>query len=110
MLGLESTPPPSAGDEIKPSASGSRLALRHMLIIFERVAFTLFSVGVSILVPEFSSVMAFLGSFSAFVICVIGPILAKMMLSRRAEMLDTVILSIATVMAVWGTLAAFWSS
>jgi solute carrier family 32 (vesicular inhibitory amino acid transporter) len=109
MLGLESIPPlPSTGDA-KPAAHDSRLALKRMLTMFERVAFTLLSVGVSILVPEFSAVMAFLGSFSAFVICVIGPILAKMMLSRRVDILDTIILSIAIVMAIWGTVAAFWS-
>ena len=72
-----------------------------------RVFTTLLSVVVSIAVPEFESVMAFLGSFSAFFICVIGPICAKMAIDGRARPFDWIILVIAIVMAAWGTAVAF---
>jgi len=66
-------------------------------------------VAVSILVPEFSSVMAFLGSFSAFMLCVIGPVSAKSALAGRWSVWDVLLLVVAVIMAVWGTVAAFWS-
>jgi vesicular inhibitory amino acid transporter len=108
MFGLESIPP-LVGDDTKSSAWRAQLTFKRIMTVVERVTFTLLSVGVSILVPEFSSMMAFLGSFSAFVICVIGPISAKMVLADRIELLDALILVVASVMAVWGTVAAFWS-
>lgn len=51
--------------------------------------------------------MAFLGSFSAFVLCVIGPICAKIALEGRCGVFDGAIVALAVVMAVWGTGAAF---
>lgn len=66
--------------------------------------------AVSILIPEFSSVMAFLGSFSAFMLCVIGPISAKSALAGRWGVLDVLLLIVAVIMAVWGTVAPFWST
>lgn len=83
--------------------------VRQILTVAERSMFTVVSVAVSILVPEFSSMMAFLGSFSAFLICVIGPVFAKVMLAGHCGVWDGFILAIAVVMAVWGTGAAFWS-
>jgi len=65
------------------------------------------SIAVSIAIPEFSTVMAFLGSFSAFTICIIGPISAHIKLNG-ARWWDTGILFIACIMAIWGTCAAFW--
>jgi vesicular inhibitory amino acid transporter len=53
--------------------------------------------------------MAFLGSFSAFMICVIGPISAKIALEGRCKSVDALLLAIAIVMATWGTIAAFWT-
>lgn len=82
MLGLEPRAPPTAPDDhtAKPRTltihghlpNEARLNLRRAGVIIERVVFTALSVGVSIAVPEFSSMMAFIGSFSAFLICVIG--------------------------------------
>jgi vesicular inhibitory amino acid transporter len=117
MLGLQTDIPSSFPDHFtKPKAfsidsdvQGDRhLTLKRILTVVERVVFTLLSVGVSILLPEFSSTMAFLGSFSAFIICVIGPISAKVALAGRIGALDAIFLATASVMATWGTVAAFW--
>lgn len=51
--------------------------------------------------------MAFLGSFSAFVLCVIGPIAAKVAIEGRCGFFDGFVMVLAIVMAVWGTGAAF---
>ena len=66
MLGLETINPPSSPEDdlkISVSATGknltSHLNFKRILTAIERIAFTFLSVGVSILVPEFSSVMAF---------------------------------------------------
>jgi vesicular inhibitory amino acid transporter len=117
MLGLEATPPPSFPDDdvkVFVSTTGykltSHLNFKRFLIVIERIVFTLLSVGVSILIPEFSSVMAFLGSFSAFMLCVIGPVSAKIALAGRCGVWDALWLTIAIVMAIWGTFAALSSS
>jgi vesicular inhibitory amino acid transporter len=117
MLGLETTNPPSfPEDDLKVhiSTTGqnptSYLNIKCILTVIERIAFTFLSVGVSILVPEFSSVMAFLGSFSAFMLCVIGPVAAKSAIVGRWGVWDALLLVVAIVMAVWGTFAAFWST
>jgi vesicular inhibitory amino acid transporter len=75
--------------------------------VIQRVLVTVLSILFSILVPEFSSVMAFLGSFSAFVLCVIGPIVAKIMLSGRCGVFDLLILVLGIIKVFWGTTAAF---
>jgi vesicular inhibitory amino acid transporter len=117
MLGLETTPPPSSPEDsakaplaIIGSKRTRHPTLKRFFIIIERIAFTLLSVGVSIVIPEFSSAMAFLGSFSAFIICVIGPVYAKSALAGRWEAWDVLLWVVAIVMAVWGTAAAFMSS
>lgn len=51
--------------------------------------------------------MAFVGSFSAFVLCVIGPVAAKMALTHRYEAKDVCLMIFAVGSAVWGTIAAF---
>lgn len=86
------------------------LALKKFLTIVERAVFAMVSVGASILVPEFSSMMAFLGSFSAFLLCVIGPVSAKVALSGRCSLWDGLLFVTAVIMAVWGTAAALWST
>lgn len=84
------------------------LTLKGLLKVCQRLAITVLAVTVSSLVPEFSSMMAFLGSFSAFLICVVGPIAAKIRLEGKCSIFDGTILSIAIVMAIWGTTVAFW--
>ncbi|KAF8481230.1 transmembrane amino acid transporter protein-domain-containing protein [Russula ochroleuca] len=84
-------------------------SLRRVLIACERISIVCLTVVVSILVPNFGTVMAILGSFSVFVLCVIGPIAAKMSLGDTT-IVDVVILTSSIVMALWGTVAAFWST
>jgi len=112
MLGIDNHAPLQGG--IKPQLD-TQLSTAHRLLnrtffIVERISVPALSILVSILVPEFSSLMAFLGSFSAFMICVIGPISAKIALEGRCSLVDASFLAIATVMATWGTLAAFWTA
>jgi vesicular inhibitory amino acid transporter len=99
---------------VKPSPdtqpSTTQQLLNRILFIAERVSIPVLSITVSILVPEFSSLMAFLGSFSAFMICVIGPISAKIALEGRCGFIDASLLGIAILMATWGTSAAFWTA
>jgi vesicular inhibitory amino acid transporter len=85
-------------------------SLRRVLIICERIGLVCLAVAVSILVPDFGTIMAILGSFSVFVLCVIGPIVAKMSLEGEAKIVDVVILTSSIVMALWGTTAGFWST
>jgi solute carrier family 32 (vesicular inhibitory amino acid transporter) len=86
------------------------LISKRVLIICERIGLVCLAVTVSILVPNFGTIMAILGSFSVFVLCVIGPILAKISLEGKATIVDVVILTSSIAMALWGTLAAFWST
>ena len=100
-----------------PSAPASASApttppgqLKQTLITAERVALTLLSVAVSVLVPEFASVMAVLGSTFSFVLCIIGPVCAKGALAggvRRCGAWDAIVLAVSGGMAVWGTVCAF---
>ncbi|OCH96489.1 hypothetical protein OBBRIDRAFT_6015 [Obba rivulosa] len=118
ILGIDATSRP-ADDAVNPSAPDvddnvpsygkARFALKHALTVMERTVFTLLSTTVSILVPEFGSMMAFLGAFSAFIICVIGPVSAQIALTGRCTLWDAFLLASGVVMASWGTFAAFWS-
>lgn len=85
-------------------------SLGRVLIACERIGFVCLTVAVSILVPNFGTIMAILGSFSVFALCVIGPIAAKMSLEGEATIVDVVILASSIGMALWGTVAAFWST
>ena len=85
-------------------------SLKRVLMICERIGLVCLAVAVSILVPDFGTIMAILGSFSVFVLCVIGPIAAKMSLEGEVKKVDMVILASSIVMALWGTVAAFWST
>jgi vesicular inhibitory amino acid transporter len=111
MLSLEAgfshSPNERKPDLIHKPPSASTETTRHILVVVERTLLTLLSVTVSILVPDFSSMMAFLGSFSAFIICIIGPISAKVALTGRCGLFDAFVLFLGCVMAVWGTVAAF---
>ncbi|KAL1952046.1 hypothetical protein VTO73DRAFT_1195 [Trametes versicolor] len=99
----------------------SPLAVKAALIALERSVLTLLAVAISILVPEFASVMAVLGSTFSFVLCVIGPVSAKIALAgvgvaagggvggwwRRCGWWDGLLLVVSASMAVWGTVCAF---
>ncbi|KAH7915370.1 transmembrane amino acid transporter protein-domain-containing protein [Hygrophoropsis aurantiaca] len=109
-LGLEARIPENGSMLTKDVATTRNRVFKHGLIAVERIILLLLCIAVSILVPEFSSLMAFLGSFSAFVICVIGPISAKIALAGRCGHLDAALLFTAGIMAMWGTVAAFWTA
>ncbi|KAI0651771.1 transmembrane amino acid transporter protein-domain-containing protein [Trametes meyenii] len=94
-------------------------SLKTTLVALERTVLACLAVAVSILVPEFASVMAVLGSTFSFVLCVIGPVLAKVALRAdaarggwfgRCGVWDGLLLVISTAMAVWGTVCAFESA
>ncbi|KAF8523144.1 transmembrane amino acid transporter protein-domain-containing protein [Hysterangium stoloniferum] len=114
-LGIDNTAmPPSASRPASPTTKSAavletslRTTSRPLLLIIERSCVTLLAVGVSIMIPEFSTMMAFLGSFSAFVICVIGPISAKVAIERKCSIFDGVLLGMCCIFTVWGTVAAF---
>lgn len=83
---------------------------RHgLFMVVERTLFTLCSVTVSILLPDFSSMMAFLGAFTSFLLCVIGPVSAKAALTGQCTLWDGFLIVSGVVMATWGTIASFWS-
>jgi len=94
FLGVETT----SGQGFHLNASPLRILVRAMIATA--------AVGISISIPEFSSVMAFLGSFSAFTICIIGPVSAHMRLNG-ARWWEVGILLVACIMAIWGTAASF---
>ncbi|KAJ6627226.1 transmembrane amino acid transporter protein-domain-containing protein [Mycena sp. CBHHK59/15] len=89
------------------TALDSRGNMKRSLRIFQRIFITWLSVMVSILVPGFSEILAFLGCSSAFLLCVIGPVAAKVSISGRCRVYDGVIMTLALLMAVWGTIALF---
>ncbi|KAJ6513544.1 transmembrane amino acid transporter protein-domain-containing protein [Mycena vulgaris] len=105
LLGIDS--PVGSPEELAAKLSApqqgarSRVTLKAILGVLQRVVVTLLSV------TQFSAAMAFLGSFSAFVLCVIGPIAAKVAINGRCGVFDGVVMALAVVMGVWGTGAAF---
>ncbi|TFY68341.1 hypothetical protein EVJ58_g1054 [Rhodofomes roseus] len=100
---------PSQDPEAARSTSKRHRARHGALTAVERALFTLCSVAVSIFVPDFSAMMAFLGAFSSFLLCVIGPVSAKIALAGRCGWWDGFLLVSGIIMATWGTIASFWS-
>ena len=94
----------------KSPAIWTRRSVRRLLVVFERISIVCLAVTVSILVPDFATIMAIVGSFSVFALCVIGPIAAKISLIGETTVVDVMILTTSIVMAVWGTATAFWST
>ncbi len=86
------------------------MSRKRILGNIQRVVVTFLAVGVSIAVPDFSAVMSFLGSVSAFLICVIGPLAANIAITGKWSVFDGIVLVSATIMAIWGTGAAFRSA
>lgn len=77
---------------------------------FLRILLTISTVAVSMVFPQFSAVMAFMGSFSAFMINFVGPVAAKVVLQGRCGILDGAVIAVSLVMTVWGTYAAFFAT
>ncbi|KAG6842515.1 hypothetical protein C0991_000041 [Blastosporella zonata] len=86
---------------------GSHVTLKRIYAISQRLTMTFLSVMVSILLPDFGAMMAFLGAFAAFLLCIIGPISAKVALAGRCNLTDGILLTVGVAMAIWGTAAAF---
>jgi vesicular inhibitory amino acid transporter len=82
LLGLEERLPPTAPDDHAAfprtltlhghSPDVERLGLKRAGVVIERVVFTLASIAVSICIPQFHIMMAFIGSVAAFLLCIIG--------------------------------------
>ncbi|KAG8856309.1 hypothetical protein FRB96_006460 [Tulasnella sp. 330] len=104
--GYSSCPP----DEflISPTANDIASANRRKAVfrMVTRTVMTVAVVLVAIYIPDFSTMMAFLGAFSAFTLCVIGPLAAKMSLERKIGVFDVLMLLVAVVMATWATYIA----
>ncbi|PFH54636.1 hypothetical protein AMATHDRAFT_134903 [Amanita thiersii Skay4041] len=94
-------------DNITKSNDGTfdndKLFLKRCLTAFQRILLTIMTVIVSIAVPQFSAVMAFLGSVSAFMINIVGPVAVKVAMQRYCGVFDGAILVIGVAMAIWGT-------
>lgn len=69
-------PPPPAKESAK---------IRHIRYFLLRPLLTALCVLLAVLIPEFDRVLAFLGSASAFVICVILPVGAYLISGRKGE-------------------------
>jgi vesicular inhibitory amino acid transporter len=110
-----SSPPHKQDHSEQPISSAHPLILstpaiekrKSILRATERIALAIAVVVVAILFPDFGAVMAFLGAFSAFMLCVIGPICAKAALERHMGIVDRVLLVIAVGMAAAGTWVSF---
>ena len=95
-------------DGLSVAPKGSQFGRwKRFLAVIQRIVVTTLSIAVSIMIPEFSSMMAFVGSFSAFMISIVGPVVAKVVIDRKCGCLDAFIIIVGTIMAVWGTVAAF---
>lgn len=77
--------------------------------IIQRMLMTVLAVAVSIALPEFSSMVGILGSLFSFLLCVIGPISAKIVVEKRYTRWDILILSIGVAMASWGTFSVLYT-
>jgi len=114
LLGIGASDLSSSKQEVRKTSGylrrASSLAMKQTFVAVERITLVVLAVGASILFPDFSSLMAVLGSSSASIICIIGPISAKVAMERRCTVLDAALLLVFAVMAVWGTAAAFWST
>jgi len=100
----------SKPDTLDVAPQNSHCGQKRALGIIQRVSLTCLAIYVSINVPEFSSMMAFLGSFSAFMLSIVGPVLAKIAIRKEWSWFDAAIILVGTVMALWGTGAAFVSA
>ncbi|TBU48398.1 transmembrane amino acid transporter protein-domain-containing protein [Dichomitus squalens] len=96
-----------AGSDLAPSAAAPAAhKTKAVLVAVERMVLALLAVAVSILVPQFASVMAVLGATFSFLLCIIGPLAAQIALRGRNAR-DGALLAVAVGMALWGTFCAF---
>ncbi|KZO96226.1 hypothetical protein CALVIDRAFT_515013 [Calocera viscosa TUFC12733] len=114
LLGLHDTPVggdphghPAPSSEVKPTSGHRRLTRKTAYIVLSRLVLSLLIVLTAILIPSFSIAMSFLGAFSAFLLCVIGPVCAKCAVEGRWKWYDVGILVMGCLMALTGTVAGF---
>ncbi|GAA5905724.1 hypothetical protein JCM8208_000878 [Rhodotorula glutinis] len=80
---LSTSPSPTRRVLVAAAAAERRIhRVRYYLL---RPAASLLCVGLAIAIPEFDRVLAFLGSASAFVICVIGPVGAYLIVGAQGK-------------------------
>lgn len=89
------------------ATQGSHVFLKRFFAVTQRVVMAMLSVTISILVPDFGAMMALLGSFAAFALCLIGPLSAKVALTGHCSMKDGMLLAVGVIMAIWGMVATF---
>ncbi|GAA5922690.1 hypothetical protein JCM3775_006101 [Rhodotorula graminis] len=80
---LSTSPSPTRRVLVAAAAAERRIhRVRYYLL---RPAASILCVGLAIAIPEFDRVLAFLGSASAFVICVIGPVGAYLIVGAQGK-------------------------
>lgn len=83
---ISTSPSPSRRTHALLAAAAAQEARVHRVRYYVlRPVATLFCVGLAIAIPEFDRVLAFLGSASAFVICVIGPVGAYLIVGAQGS-------------------------
>lgn len=91
---------------------GRSLYFRGAMKVVIRVATVICFLIISILIPAFDSIMAFMGSALCFTICVTLPLAFYLKLfgteiSRKEKLLDYLIMSISITLSIVGTVWAF---
>lgn len=104
-LGLSPNSHHSSDDQVRCQTTFKRFG-----VVIQRILMALLTVAVSIAIPEFSSMMGILGSLFSFLICVIGPIGAKIAIDRKCNRFDGSILLIGIAMASWGTFSVWYTA
>lgn len=84
--------------------------LKRFGAFIQRILVAVMAIAVSIAIPEFSSMMGILGSLFSFLICVIGPISAKIAIEGKCNKWDGSILLIGIAMASWGTFSVWYTA
>ncbi|WWC64942.1 uncharacterized protein I303_107556 [Kwoniella dejecticola CBS 10117] len=97
--------------------SQSKERRKALLRVVSRTIVTLLCVLVAVLLPGFGRVMAFLGSFSAFLICIILPLVFYLRLAPRLNLSDAgrysttlghwILVGVCSVLMIAGTVWAF---
>lgn len=103
----------SCADPSASKAHASKVWSKALGRTVSRTVVTCLVVLVSILMPNFERVMAFLGAFAAFVICTILPVSAEMVLTRgqgrspATKRINVLLLLVSAVLATIGTVYSF---
>ena len=77
--------------------------------IIQRILMAFMAVAVSIAVPEFSSMLGILGNVFSFLLCIIGPLCAKMVIEKNLTKFDVSMMLIGVAMASGGTISLLYA-